>query len=247
MILLLAACGVAWRRLVGGISQPLTPASLVATGWLAAILAAMTRRLWCHNDQCHMASVAERRLVLWGPATALVMLAAALSVPGTPPGGLVVLWAVLLAEEWWSFATLRGLLEEEPARDAAVEESPAEVPDEFIRFDPPQDPEPHFPASDVTQQMTRTRAEDGAEEIRGFLRVEFAAAQRFKTTHLSFCPALADTPMLSVEQFEGPPVRIKTAQRLPHGARLELKLKSPYDEPCDVVLEYVVRASHATA
>jgi hypothetical protein len=47
---------------------------------------------------------------------------------------------------------------------------------------------------------------------------------------------------LSVEQIGGPPSRVKTAQLLPYGVRLDLKLAATAEEPTSVLLQFVARS-----
>jgi hypothetical protein len=56
--------------------------------------------------------------------------------------------------------------------------------------------------------------------------------------HVAFCPPFAATPEVKVSQIDGPEVRIKTAQLLPYGARLDLKLAAPAEEPTSVTLRF---------
>ncbi len=97
------------------------------------------------------------------------------------------------------------------------------------------------------QQLTRTRAADGSERLSGWLRAPFLAGQRTASVHVAFCPPFAAVPELSVEQVDGPPARVKTAQLLPQGARLDLKLASAAEEPHDVALEFSALASSERA
>jgi hypothetical protein len=83
----------------------------------------------------------------------------------------------------------------------------------------------------VVHQLTRRRTNEGADELAGWLRVDFAAGQRTGHAHLAFCPAFERAPRLEVEQLDGPRARIKTAQLLPYGARLDLKLSATAEHP----------------
>ncbi len=65
----------------------------------------------------------------------------------------------------------------------------------------------------------------------GWLRMPFAAGQRTGSVHVAFCPPLRATPELLVEQIGGPEARVKTAQLLPYGVRLDLKLAVAAEEP----------------
>jgi hypothetical protein len=99
-------------------------------------------------------------------------------------------------------------------------------------------------SEEITQQLTRSTAADGTEEIAGWLRVAFAAGQRTASVHLAFCPPFARMPELSVEQIDGPTARIKTAQVLPYGARLDLKLQAAGEMPEDVMLQFSARVEN---
>ena len=95
-----------------------------------------------------------------------------------------------------------------------------------------------IPPEEVTQQLTRSTAADGTEELAGWLRIPFAAGQRTGSVHVAFCPPFARTPELSVEQIDGPEARLKTTQVLPYGARLDLKLHAASESPASVVLQF---------
>jgi hypothetical protein len=98
-----------------------------------------------------------------------------------------------------------------------------------------------IPLEEVTQQLTRSTAADGTEELAGWLRIPFAAGQRTLSVHLAFCPAFAHTPELIVEQLDGPGARIKTAQVLPYGARFDLKLHAAEEISAAVMLQFTAR------
>ena len=105
-------------------------------------------------------------------------------------------------------------------------------------------PRQEVPPEGVVQQLTRSRAADGTEEISGWLRTSFAAGQRTASVHVAFCPPLAAVPELAVEQIDGPEARIKTAQVLPYGARVDLKLAAASEEPASVLLQFSARTSY---
>jgi hypothetical protein len=58
---------------------------------------------------------------------------------------------------------------------------------------------------------------------------------------VAFCPPFKSTPRLEVQQREGPAARVKTAQLLPYGARLDLKLAAAAEQPLTVVLQFIAR------
>ncbi len=97
---------------------------------------------------------------------------------------------------------------------------------------------PHRLAKEVTQQLTRSVSPDGCDVLAGWLRLEFAPRQRISNLHVAFCPPFIGTPELTALQLEGPEARIKIAQLLPYGARLELKLIVPSEEPAGVLVQF---------
>jgi hypothetical protein len=84
--------------------------------------------------------------------------------------------------------------------------------------------EPTEPADDVLQQLTRRTTPDGSEELSGWLRMNLTAGQRSGTLHVAFCPPFDRPPEVQVEMVSGPDCRIKAADALPYGVRLEIKL-----------------------
>lgn len=99
------------------------------------------------------------------------------------------------------------------------------------------------PADEVLQQLTRRRLAGGAEELAGWLRVPFAAGQRTENVHVAFCPPFATAPQLAAAQLDGPEARVKTAQLLPYGVRLDLKLLTPAEQCATVLLEFTARTA----
>ena len=77
------------------------------------------------------------------------------------------------------------------------------------------------------QQLTLRATADGGQELSGWLRMPLAAGQRTGSLHVAFCPAFGQAPQVEVEPVCGPDCRIKAAQVLPYGARLDVKLDEP--------------------
>jgi hypothetical protein len=67
------------------------------------------------------------------------------------------------------------------------------------------------------------------------------AGQRMGHLHVAFCPPFPETPEIEAETLSGPQCSIKTAQVLPSGARLELKLAAPAEEPQSVLVRFAAR------
>jgi hypothetical protein len=59
-------------------------------------------------------------------------------------------------------------------------------------------------------------------------------------------PAFAARPELAVEQLEGPEARLKTAQLMSYGARLDLKLAAAAEEPTSVLVQFSARTTRSS-
>lgn len=247
-LLWLAALVFAGRRLAGALSTPLDIATLAAVAVAAAAVAALVRL--CLAARAPWSIHANITV-------ALALLALAMSLPGTSPLGLVLLWSVLSGEEawaWWLYRVRR------PLRSASADEQPPPKSDDVaicaaegiaeedscgIETDGLTDEdvgEESLPAADVLQRLTRSRAADGSETFTGWLRVPLAAGQRTANLHLAFCPAFGQTPTITVDQQDGPAARIRPVQLLPYGARFDLKLAQTCEEDSAIVLHFVAEA-----
>ena len=250
VLLVLAALLILWRRLAGQLQQPLPVGMLLSCGVVLAGLAGAIRLLWA---RCRLTSL--RMLTLALPAAALLLIAASLSLPGHAPGALAAFWAIVAVEEAASiglfyrrsFASVgRKTRRESPSPRSErpdQEDNDDEQPERHVRFDPPQQPAPHFPAADVYQQTTRGKDAQGSDVMSGYARADFVAGQRFAAVHLAFCPPFASQPSVTAHQADGPPVRIKPTQQAAFGARLELKLDVVPSEPTSVVIEFVAQCA----
>jgi hypothetical protein len=153
------------------------------------------------------------RAVMIVTSLVTAVLIGGLCLPGTPLVAVIVVGLFFVAEEGWAWSYLRH-------RGNAQR-----------------------PSEQIIQQLTRTLASDGTESLSGLLRTPIAAGQRTANVHVAFCPPLAATPELQVEQTAGPPARIKTAQLLPYGARLDLKLAAAAPQTATITLRFSARTS----
>ena len=235
------------RRLAGALVQPLSLPLLIAVAVALSLVALLLHRFW-----------QGRQPLDAGTSLAIVLLALAVSLPGTSLLGLLVLWAILGLEEAWAWATRVPLLAcpavSSPAALGTAGQASSGTPSEIdpglhspssvaeILRSAQEDAsenelsEEELPADDVLQQLVRRRLPDGREELTGWLRVPLAAGQRTANVHLAFCPPFAQAPQVAVEQQDGLPARIKLVQSLPFGARLDLKLAEVAEESSTVVL-----------
>jgi hypothetical protein len=210
---------VCLRRAMGALSQPLSVAALAMT--LLATLggASLVRFLWCSLWPAHP-------LLRFLPSLCVVLLAAALWVPGTGvTSGVLLCLAVGL-----DLCIAAGLVRQPVAgkwRSSKLREPTEGLPPE------------------VSQQLTR-RVTDGSEVIDGALRATIAAGLRMDHYHVAFCPPLDAAPRVECEQIDGPPARIKVAQSLPQGVRLELRLESAAQEAVEIVVQFVASCEAAS-
>ncbi len=94
------------------------------------------------------------------------------------------------------------------------------------------------PQSDVLQQLTLSRSAAGGQSLAGWLRMPVAAGQRTGNLHVAFCPPFTRVPELAFQQVSGPACRVKAAQLLPYGVRLELKLGASAAQADSVLLRF---------
>jgi hypothetical protein len=231
----------------------LVGASVAGVAVLAR-LGRQRRRQWAHAD-----------LLL---SAALLLLAYALWVPGCGRAGLLVFWAILAGEEGWAWgsAILPGrrrpagspareeihCLRMDPAQAISPSPSPlptlSPLPDGLHPSDWPREEadEDVVPAEDVLQQLTLSQDAAGGQRLCGWLRLRLAAGQRSGVVHVAFCPPFPRTPELSLEQLDGPAARVRTAQLLPHGVRLDLKLAVAASSGGSVLLRFAAWTEEAS-
>jgi hypothetical protein len=234
---LLFAAAFLWsRRAVGAISAPLSASSLLVVGLVMVAIALAARFVWQRTDATRAATLTVSGLL----TVATLASAAATSLPGSAPIGLVGLWLVVVCEELWAWWPRRhtrsrptATIAAEPPRQVPIAGSRGQfeqaVADSLLGLEVSQE--------HVTQQVTRLVEPDGTERVVGWMRVSFEPGQRLASVHLSFCPPFGRTPEATLERLEGPQVRIKRVQVFPFGARFDLKLSVPAEQRSDVLLQ----------
>jgi hypothetical protein len=245
LVLFVVAVFVVARRSSGALTAPLQPEMLVGCGVVLAALSIGIRSLACgQNDPSVL-----RDFWRIAPTAGVILIAVAVSLPGSHSGGVFGLWllvvlgeiaAQLIAQARLSVVTRQSaehspVLElasvaRVPGRPSALDEPVPEENDEIVDEDSEQ----------VWQRSTRSRDENGQEFLSGWLRVDFAIGERTRFAHVSFCPPLARAPNCEVELLdEDAVVTASVAQVLPQGARFELRLALPAAELTSVALEWV--------
>jgi hypothetical protein len=238
-LLLVAAVALAWRRLAGALQTPLSWQCLLWIGILLAAAAAAAHAAWRHSVQRR--PLARRAVLPAGLITSsLLAIGGALSIPGTPPLGLVLFWGTVAGEELvvWGPRVWRGRFLAARRRGPGASTAAG---DRNAVAEGPLGPKMIWgkaASADVVQQQIRSRAADGTEVLCGWLRVPLAAGQRSASVHVAFCPPFPRTPEVAVQQREGPAARIKAVQLLPHGARFDVRLAQPGESAGSVLLEF---------
>ncbi|MCL4194413.1 MAG: hypothetical protein KJZ87_21945 [Thermoguttaceae bacterium] len=241
MALALVALVFAWRRVAGALVEPL-PAP-VFLGLTILVLAAAASRRSVHGSRRPVRVVAADVSV----SAAAVVLLVSLSLPGTSVAALGLAYLALVVEEAWTWWPA-GIQFRRPTVHADTTPQPAATPES-----PAAPPAPlssgsslAVPQENVSQQLARGRTADGREWISGWLRVALAAGQRIAHVHVAFCPPLARAPLARLEPKDAPPMEVRASQVLPFGARFDLKLAQPVEEPLDILLEFRAETDSAT-
>lgn len=258
-----------WRRLVGALTEAPTTATAAgcAAAWLLpagvglAATASCLRRGVADGDanvgSAAFASPRFRRTsgVLGGAA---VLMAAALTMPGTSIGARVVLWlpAVLLllpaavaashplrrrvARKPRAFGTSspwRGAPNPPVASwhgNVAAEAADAVRPSVDGRGTEPDD--------SLIAQLVRRRTADGVDTITGRLAARFETGRRMQSLHASFCPPLAMVPEVDWSLDGEIEAEVKLVQRLPYGVRFDVRLSEPAEDALTLELAFTARA-----
>ena len=243
------------RRLAGALATSLETPTLLVAGLLVAMVAAAIRLGW-FMPTAENHSRRLDRVVMAAISAAVAALGVGLCLPAAPTVGLVMFCTLLAVEETgaWVWYARRRAESTSPRlkRVARLDTAHASVSHPGRGSRPYHaisafDPELACFPENVTQQLTRSQAADGTEELSGWLRMPFVAGQRTSNVHVAFCPPFAATPVLEVEQSDGPEARIRTAQLLPYGARLDLKLAAAAEEPTAVLLQFSARTTRDKA
>ena len=258
------------RRMTGALSEPLDPFALLAAGATAVGFAALLRGAWYfaanigRADHRALIDARARITALALPTVALVLLAGALSLPGSAAWAVVGLWGIVVAGEcgvWfvaYRHAVARGgvLGETEPRRGnwltlwplgrrARRRNVTLPAPERGeARDDDSSDEE--LLAPDVLHKLARRSTVAGNEIVEGLWRVPFAPGERATSVHIAFCPPLAAVPKVTVNQLDGPPASVKVGQVQTFGLRLDVRLSAVAAQRADLVL-HVEAATTAAA
>ncbi len=232
---------LAGRRLGGAFDQPLSSPTILLLGIGMAALAGCLRAAWPRSQHA-LASVSSwARLLL--PSVVVFLFCYALSLPGSAPWAVAVLWFLVVIEEgaWW----LADLLALRAGRQNSVQANGSVLVSDSHANQTRLDLRSEV-GSEVTQQMTRMRDAEGSDLVFGRLRAEFTSGARSKVIHLAFCPPLAGNPRITVMQAGGPTAAITVAQAESFGVRFDIRLASTARQPESVMIEFEARCVTAS-
>jgi hypothetical protein len=266
--LVVVAAVLASRRAGGMFAEPLSAGTLFCTGTLITSLTLIAQ--WPHRLFARgLTETRERRvdvadvLALGTPLFVAALLAAAMTLPGTSLGGVLLLWLPLIAAQaalvWLHRNRYRDRLADEKAasQDVAIElDAPrtelaptaAEHSEEELSDEESSDEElsdEQLP-TDVTQTWTR-RIVDGVDVLEGMARVEFRAGARVTNLHVSVCPPFAAMPEVFAEATDGAAADVKVAEALTFGLRIEVRRTESGENDENAVVAVVARAAAVTA
>ncbi len=251
VMLLLLALWLLARRLGGQLQQPLGTLTLLVVALMLLSLASSLRIVWHHTGP-HLSHWRSPSTLVWiFPSVVLLLIAVSLSISGTGTYRLLLFWSMLLAGEgawsWFAWQQLRQTRVQpsrrEPATRAAssLERSTTEnaANDDEMELD---ECDEQLPA-EVSQQITRTYAEDDNDTVSGVLRARLAPSERSQSLHVAFCPPMLRPPRVTVVQLSGSRARIKAADAQPFGIRFDLRLATASQEAQEVLIHFEARCA----
>ena len=219
------------RRMMGALKQPLAGMDFLLAVILSVALVALYRWLFPPDRRSSsLSGMLELRVL---PLVCLLMMAGALSLPGTPLWARGIGWLTIVAAEvaWWLPRQSRA---RPVAADVRRETSNVSLDDELGS-------EPFLPPGTV-QQLTRSE-EHGNEVIYGLLRAQFEVGERLQQLHVAFCPPLAEQPDMQAFVAEGPGATVRISQLETFGARLDVQLDVHASRAEEVLVEFSVQAA----
>jgi hypothetical protein len=233
----LSAATLALRRTAGVLTEPLSPTAFIVVILSSAWAAGLARHFYLHRPHRDPRSRAGQAggdrsrcgalSRLWlsvAPSLSLVVLLAALAVPGTGTRPLAVAGLVLFVEELivWIGAGLAAGKRAEPGGTndppGALSRPVAALAIPGVKVEP---------GDGLYQRIVRHRLAEGLDHVEADCVAQFERGQRHAVEHLAFCPPFASAPQVHCEQTSGPAARFSAIRPLPYGARIELRLSAP--------------------
>ena len=93
----------------------------------------------------------------------------------------------------------------------------------------------------LLQRLERYERADGADCLRGQLRLTLPAGSRSAHGHVGFCPPFAETPAVQVStDHDGVEAVVSATEVLPWGVRVECRLDEPAEEAVEIPVDLFV-------
>lgn len=237
LVALLAAVGllISARRLVGALANELPRDAMLLTAVVMTAIVAFARIAWRRAFPLRRDGTSELawgdQLVGWGSSLGLLFAAVGCCYPAYRTSDWLIWLPMLVADQLWRqsfFDAGQTRLRLAAGTDNLSDEAST------VRF-PKLTDEPQ--QNHIVQQLYRVRDEDGSEVIYGTLRADFQTGQRTAVLHVGFCPPLPYLPEIEAAALPGSDIRLKVAQALAHGARLDVRLSETPTEDCHVWID----------
>lgn len=244
-VALLAACGalLVLRRWAGAATRPPEPLLLVALGAIF-VLAGWSLRWMAYRAAPRQGPLGFAPAISIATSTAVCGLACGLTFAATPLGVRAVFWLIVLGSELAAWRAYRGAAPFKPGGEGSHRETATAGVGARL----PQRRAPRPPAdATVLQQQVRIRSAAGCETLTGDFRAAFLPAQRSTSLHVAFCPPFVLAPDVHVQQISGPEARLKIAQVLPFGARIDVKLSREATTSTEVVVHVAAQCEATPA
>jgi hypothetical protein len=214
------------RRLQGGIDSTVSALTLGVCGGVLAILVSAQRLAIPRRRDGRLSRTS------YFPIAAVILAAAALSLPGSSAWGLLALWGLV---------TLGATVAHRRKAVGVFHRA-------SIRYRPSaKQGAGDQLAADIRQSWIRRREGDGTEVVEGWIGAEFSPWARVSHVYATFCPPFASTPEVEAEPIDGPPATAKIGPVYPHGARVEIRLDRPAATGTSVAIAMHARGRTAEA
>lgn len=189
-------------------------------------------------------------LIGYGSSAGLILLAVGCCYPAYRNSDWLIWLPMLIADQFWRQTffdndrpqvALADLPMDEEPLDEQTQEVDEELANEHLfadlsNFQELDESQEHELDEGILQQLFRVR-EDDQEVIYGTVRAQFDAGQRHATIHVGFCPPLACSPSVEAEACDFAEAKVKVAQAMAHGVRLDVRLSQPAEEACSVAID----------
>jgi hypothetical protein len=246
ILLTFAALFLFVRRCAGALNEALPTTSLIGLTLSAALAAWAAQFLIRHSTAAQSTSLTN--LSRWLPRATLPILALAVSLPGSSPLGLLIMWLTIIAVEVRSWRRRPAQVPHHNLSHAGIATPPKSLVEIKQRtFDEPPAASDWLDQSLAQRMVYRRSDSDENTIVEGWVRANFAAEQRTAIVHVAFCPPFARQPQVEAESLDGPEAEIRPTLVLPWGIRWEIKLATPAAEPLAVVLGFYAAQSESPA